>query len=152
LPADLLTMVGLTPFDAHAMEQEQERQRKERLQGLPSGAGGSGSRGGGGGSRSEQGGGAKAALARCNSAQMGAAPSIRSVQEAQAMKFEAVAAAERLPDVVRETVAEAARRRGWQPVLPCPQQPSRYDMLLGLFSTQRMNNVLVRRFYQHCHA
>ncbi len=66
---------------------------------------------------------------------------VRSVQEAMALEL-CASAPEALPEVVRETEAEWRRRRRWQPLFPCPEEPRRY---LELFETARVSNVLVCR-------
>ncbi|MEW5302346.1 MAG: hypothetical protein WDW36_005143 [Sanguina aurantia] len=53
---------------------------------------------------------------------------------------------EDLPLIVVESEAELCRCRGWQRVLPCITQPSRYSQL---FDTQRLSNVLLAKYYSH---
>lgn len=59
--------------------------------------------------------------------------------------FEGVAPYE-LPDVVRESEAEWARRGAWQPCLPAMHDLARY---LGLFESARREDVLLCKWLQH---
>lgn len=51
-----------------------------------------------------------------------------------------------LPDVVRESEAEWARRGAWQPCLPAMHDPMHY---LGLFESPRREDVLLCKWLQH---
>ena len=65
------------------------------------------------------------------------------MQHAATIKFSELSA-EQLPEVIREAEAEHNRRGGWQRVLPCSDEPSRY---LHLFQHKRASNLLLSRYF-----
>lgn len=70
-------------------------------------------------------------------------PTPRTVQEAERTDFRGIPP-HLLPEVVIEAEAEDARRRGWQRVFPCTQQPMKY---LELFETPRALSIMLCRYY-----
>ena len=53
---------------------------------------------------------------------------------------------EKLPTFIKQTEAELQKRGGWQPILPCLEDPSRYQ---DLQETCRYNNVLLARYFDN---
>jgi hypothetical protein len=80
-----------------------------------------------------------------------AAAAIRNVREVQQLNLELVrtAAPELLPDVIRDTEAEAVRAAatGWTRVFPASSN-TLLAKQLALFETPRLNNALVARYQQ----
>ena len=72
-----------------------------------------------------------------------ALPARLAMQHAATIKFSELSA-EQLPEVIREAEAEHQRRGGWQRVLPCSDEPSRY---LHLFQNKRASNLLLSRYF-----
>jgi len=110
-------MIGIAPYDSETLARSVEAQRQARL-------------------------GTRISGKRLNSAAaMAPAAPPRTVRDVAELDLSRMSAMQ-LPDVVRETIAEHIRRRGWQRVFPCPEEPDRY---LDLFEVPRAPNVLVAR-------
>ena len=71
-----------------------------------------------------------------------ALPARLAIAQAASLDFAGLPA-EQLPEVIREAEAEHSRRGGWQRVLPCSEEPTRYQ---ALFQHPRPSNVLLTRY------
>ena len=69
-------------------------------------------------------------------------PKRRDVREADRANY-AHTPLEKLPHVVREYEAEYQRRKDWEQVFPCREDPTRYH---EFFDVQRYDNILVKRW------
>ncbi|KAJ9513170.1 hypothetical protein QJQ45_029340 [Haematococcus lacustris] len=148
--ADLMHLVGPVPYDPDVYDSVAEARRAQRLTGLASMTAvrtGGTSAGAAPGVPTNTGSIAGAAAGSgcidgvCDAAPVQQVP--RTLKEAEDMDFRGLAP-QQLPDIVIESEAEFSRRRAWERVFPCPQDPTRY---LDLFVTGRASNLMLCKYY-----
>lgn len=148
--ADLMHLVGPVPYDSDVYDSVAEARRAQRLTGLASMTAartGGTSAGAAPGVPTNTGSTAGAAAGSgciggvCDAAPVQQVP--RTLKEAEDMDFRGLAP-QQLPDIVIESEAEFGRRRAWERVFPCPQDPTRY---LDLFVTGRASNLMLCKYY-----
>jgi hypothetical protein len=129
-------MVGVVPWDPQALTDLQDAERQKRLVGVATAPQNS--------AKAPAAAAAAAvptAAASTMAAAAVAAAAAHTVREVLALDMSRLTASQ-LPELVCETIAEHRRRRGWQRVFPCPEEPERY---LDLFEVPRAANLLVAR-------
>ncbi|CAD7695672.1 unnamed protein product, partial [Ostreobium quekettii] len=116
LVEDMLQLVGVAPCNVGAVRRRDSQRRQRSLQ---------------------RGRAPKEAAAEGRPSQTG------TVMDACRLDVESLEPAH-LPDFVKQTEGELQRRGGWQPVLPCLEDPHRYD---DLQETRRYSNVILARYF-----
>jgi hypothetical protein len=147
--ADLLGLVGVTPYDKQLFDQMQAAERQARLTGLqqqqPAVSGSSSSKGKPPVSAAGRTGSSKAGAAAA--AAVAAARTIKDVEQLQLLAV----LPQQLPEVIRETEAEWRRccrqQHRWKRVVPDPD-PALVARQCALFETPPLANALVAKYAQ----
>lgn len=160
--ADLLGLVGVTPYDKQVFDQTQAADRQARLTGLQqpptaaAAAAGSRAQSGSGSSTKDSCKPPGAAAGRASSskaaavAAAAAAAAARTIKDVEQLQLLAVPP-QQLPECIRETQAEWRRccrqQQRWQRVVPDPD-PTVAAKQCAMFETPRLANALVAKYAQ----
>lgn len=160
--ADLLGLVGVTPYDKQLFDQTQAADRQARLTGLQqpptaaAAAAGSRAQSGSGSSTKDSCKPPGAAAGRASSskaaavAAAAAAAAARTIKDVEQLQLLAVPP-QQLPECIRETQAEWRRccrqQQRWQRVVPDPD-PTVAAKHCAMFETPRLANALVAKYAQ----
>lgn len=157
--ADLLGLVGVTPYDREIYQQQQLLEKQRRLTGLPPANSAQHKRPAANAVASHAG---KAGQLQCleqrkvgsvraaAAAAVTTAAAVKRIRDTQQVGLLSIAP-EQLPAAIRETQAEWVRccrqQRRWQRLFPVEDIAQMKEMM-GLFETSRLSNATVLRYYQ----